>query len=497
MATANATLGNIVNRLRHAALASCEAGDRELLQRYITLRDESAFAILVKRYGPTVLGVCGRILRHRQDAEDVFQAVFLVLARKAAAIRQRESLAGWLHRVAYRAAMKLRRARTRRGNNCLTLFDAPEESRCEDLTLWETQQVLEEELQRLADKYRAPLLLCCMQGRTRDEAARQLGWSLGVLRGRLDRGRELLRSRLARRGIALSLAFLTVGVAGASEAGVLPNLMIPTVQAALGAAPSSAAAGAVSAQAAALAQGVIHAMFITKLKVVATTLLVLAFVGTGAGVVTYHAQAQAPAADPFVPKAPQGLVQPPAADPAPAKEMTPAQMKREIQRLRLELEQARALLNLANQEILDLRAKMERGKREKVLPPLAPPGKTGQAISPDQKSTATSQGKSVVLWDVETGKELRRFMGHADTVESLAISPDGRRLASGSRDKSVILWDMASGKMLAKIAVQHPIVILQFAPDAGKLLIRNIDQSTLIDVPTGKILRVQKMEPPE
>src|SRR5262249_4287339 len=162
-----------------------------------------------------------------------------------------------LHRVAYRAAMKLRGANARRTARNLPLADHSLAGRAEDTTLWETQQVLESELERLPDKYRAPLLLCCVQGRTRDEAARQLGWTLGVLRGRLDRGRELLRSRLARRGIALSMVLLPLGVAATSEAA-LPPALFATVRAAVGAAHSSAAA-AVSAQAAALAQGVIQA----------------------------------------------------------------------------------------------------------------------------------------------------------------------------------------------------------------------------------------------
>jgi len=516
MTIANAKLGKIVDRLRQATLSCCSTPDRDLLQRYITLGDEAAFAVLVKRYGPMVLGLCWRILRQREDAEDAFQAVFLVLARKAGRIRQRESLAGWLHRVAYRAAMKLRGVNARRTARNLPLADHSLAGRAEDATLWETQQTLESELERLPDKYRAPLLLCCVQGRTRDEAARQLGWSLGVLRGRLDRGRELLRARLARRGIALSMALLPLGVAATSEAAVPPALFA-TVRAAAGAAHSSAAA-AVSAQAAALAQGVIQAMFMTKVKICATGLLVLAFLGAGAGVVTYRAQAQVPAP-------PDNVIQtaPAADDPAPKREMDPAELRREIQRLRLELEQTRLLLKLANQEILKLRAIQERRVRErqagtapgvpidgqpvpekpKTSPlPIQPgadgskkaPGSTRQeAVSPDQKTIAVAQGKSIRFFDVATGKEIRRLQGHVETVNAVAFSPTGKVLASGGKDQAVVLWDQATGKMLSKVAVQNPVITLIFAPDGSALTIRLMDQSTIeIDVPTGKIIRTKK-----
>jgi RNA polymerase sigma factor (sigma-70 family) len=553
MAIAREKLGNILVRLRQAALGACQAADHDLLQRFILQGDESAFTVLVKRYGPMVLGLCLRILRHRQDAEDVFQAVFLVLARKAGTIRQRESLAGWLHRVAYRTAMKLRAANARRHARTLPLFDVPEPGSGPDLTLWETQRVLEEELERLSDKYRAPLLLCCVQGRTRDEAARQLGWSLGVLRGRLDRGRELLRARLARRGLALSAVLLPLGIAAKSEAAVLPALLSPTIQAALHAAHVPVAAG-VSAQAAALAQGVIQAMFLTKMKMLVTGLVVLAFLGTGAGVLTYRAQAQAPAQKQFVPSLPAAE---PAQKKTPAlgggdlKEMNPAQMKREIERLRLELEQTRLLLKLANKEILELRAREAEAKeREKIrkgtggsggnkfeTPPDGEavrkaraeeeaarkalddlrakrlqaeieaskakeeakkaqelqPGKVHLiVVSPDQKLMAAAEQKSISLVDAATRKEIRSFLGHSHPVTALAFSPDGKRLASGSKDKSVILWDLATGKIFSKTTLGNPVIGLDYSKDGRSLSVRQPGQTTEIDAATGKVLRVQK-----
>ena len=555
MAIAREKLGNILVRLRQAALGACQAADHDLLQRFILQGDESAFTVLVKRYGPMVLGLCLRILRHRQDAEDVFQAVLLVLARKAGTIRQRESLAGWLHRVTYRTAMKLRAANARRHARSLPLLDVPGPGVGSDLTLWETQRVLEEELERLADKYRAPLLLCCVQGRTRDEAARQLGWSVGVLRGRLDRGRELLRARLARRGMALSAVLLPLGIAAKSEAAVLPALLSPTIQAALHAAHVPVVAG-VSAQAAALAQGVIQAMFLTKMKMLVTSFVVLAFLGTGAGVLTYRAQAQAPGQNPFAPNLP--AVQPPpkkTPGSGDSKEMDPAQMKREIERLRLELEQTRLLLKLANKEILELRAReaeaKEREKRREKLKGLGtgggsdkqqtPPeeeavrkaraeeeaarkaldlvearrrqaeieaqkaefeakkareqqaGKVQLMIfSPGQKLIASGREKSITLLDVATGKEIRRLLGHSHAVTALAFSPDGKRLASGSDDRSVVLWDLATGKILSKTLLENRVTGVDYSPNGRSLSVRQPGQTTEIDVPTGKVIRVQK-----
>jgi RNA polymerase sigma factor (sigma-70 family) len=506
MLNTNTPLGRVLERLRHSAAGAdpCRVADGDLLRRYVATQDEAAFAGLVRRHGPMVLGVCWRILRHREDAEDAFQATFLVLARKAGAVRNSESLPGWLHRIAFRAATRLRAARSRRLARQARLADAPQAGGREDLTVRETQQALEEELNRLADKYRAPLLLCCVQGRTRDEAAQQLGWSLGVLRGRLDRGRELLRARLARRGVALSAALWPLGVAATSEAAVLPALVSSTVHAALGAAPSPAAA-AVSAQAAALAQGVIQAMFLAKLKAVGVGLLVVALLGTGAGVATYRAQAQGSRP---TSAARQGRA---AAQP-PRGEMDPAQMKREIERLRLELEQTRLLLKLANQEILELRA--ARARAAKARPgglDKDPPVDEGSNVragkaadqgpqpdaqkgvsSPDRKVIAAAHRQFFRLLDAQTGKEIRRFAGHTDTVTALAFSPDGRWLASGSKDRSAGLWDVVTGKQLLKFEAQHPVESVAFSPDGRTLVIGHQGQTSELEIPSGKLIRVNK-----
>src|SRR5262245_61889993 len=228
-------LGHVVRYIRQtAAPVDGTQLDAELVERFVTGRDEAAFAGLVERHGPLVLGVCQRVLRHHHDAEDAFQATFLVLARKARFIRRRDALASWLYKVAYHLAVKLRASAERRRQVELQPPPVPEMP-AEDLIAWgDLRMALDEELDRLPEKYRAPLLLCCLAGRTRDEAAEQLGWTLGTLKMRLERGRQLLRSRLARRGLSVSAVLLAMLLAQQATAGPAPAVLATTtVKAAL------------------------------------------------------------------------------------------------------------------------------------------------------------------------------------------------------------------------------------------------------------------------
>lgn len=241
--------------------------DRDLLDRFTRDRDEEAFALLVRRYGAVVWRACQRLAG--PDAEDAFQAVFLTLARKAHSVRG--SLPAWLHEVARRVAANLRRAARRR-----TAVEAAGAHRAvtgpDDLTLREGLAALDEELARLPERYRAVLIVCCLEGRSRDEAAAQLGWSEGQVKGRLERAREMLRSRLARRGIELGGVLLAATLPGSAPAApVVPSAALLT-------------AGHVSPAVLSLTNGVIHAMLVQKLTIAATVLLVTAV----AGAVTYR-----------------------------------------------------------------------------------------------------------------------------------------------------------------------------------------------------------------
>jgi RNA polymerase sigma factor (sigma-70 family) len=189
--------------------ASPAAADATLLTRWIEQRDQQAFAALMARHGPMVLGVCRRLLGDVHEAEDVFQAVFLVLARRASCVRRPEALAGFLHAVAVRLARKARAGKHRR-QRIETNVEIPEPISLQShpldvLSGRELLALLDEEIARLPERYRLPLVLCLLEGRTIEEAARQLGWSVGSLRGRLTRGRERLRRWLMRRGVDLSV----------------------------------------------------------------------------------------------------------------------------------------------------------------------------------------------------------------------------------------------------------------------------------------------------
>jgi RNA polymerase sigma factor (sigma-70 family) len=280
-----------------AARATARLSDRQLLEHFLARQDESAFAELVQRHGPGVLSLCRSLLRHEQDAEDVFQAAFLVLARKAASIRKREALGSWLYGVAYRLAGKVRARAARRDRLASAAAREPEAAAADDMTWRELRLVLHEELGRLPEKYRAPLLLCYWEGKTQEEAAAQLGWRKGTLKERVQRARELLRGRLTRRGVTLSAGLVTALLSGregtAAQALALVN---PTTRAATAfAAGHETAAGGGSATAAALAEGVVHAMFMTKLKIVAALLLTLGLLGAGASLAYQDPGGAAPA----------------------------------------------------------------------------------------------------------------------------------------------------------------------------------------------------------
>jgi RNA polymerase sigma factor (sigma-70 family) len=269
-----------------------ELSDRQLLERFAADKSEAAFAMLVRRHGPMVLNVCRSVLHHLHDAEDAFQATFLVLARAAGSIQRRESLGSWLYKVAYRLAVKAR-AKASRRRDCERRAEAmPAADPLLDMTWREVRVLLYEELKRLPEKYRAPLVHCYLEGKSQEEAARQLGWTKSTLRGRLDRGREHLRRRLSRRGLALSAGLVTVVLAQNPAAAAVPGVLLDsTVKAALRyAAGQGMAAGVVSAQAAALAQGVTQTMFLSKFKL-ALWFLVVSAVAGGVGLLTRHALA--------------------------------------------------------------------------------------------------------------------------------------------------------------------------------------------------------------
>ena len=263
--------------------------DRDLLERFLGRGDSAAFAALVRRHGPTVLGVCRRILNNAHDAEDAFQATFLVLVRKGRSIAKRDALGSWLYGVAYRVALKARAAALRRRDHETRAASRAEEQRQPGGTADDLRPIIDEEVNRLPDKYRQPVVLCYLEGKTYQEAARLLGWPAGTAAVRLARARELLRTRLARRGLALSAlalaSWLTERTAAAAEACLLAEA---TANAALRFAADPAAAG-VSTQVIALTEGVVNAMFLRKLKILSGVFLAVSMTCGGAGALWHFA----------------------------------------------------------------------------------------------------------------------------------------------------------------------------------------------------------------
>jgi RNA polymerase sigma factor (sigma-70 family) len=264
--------------------------DALLLRRFVSHGDEAAFELLVWRHGPMVHGVCRRVLRHEQDAEDAFQAAFLLLARKAGSIDGRGSVAGWLYQVAYRVALRARAAalrRARRQCGAAALPAVPDPVPAPDRGRDELRRVLDDELSRLPEKYRVPVVLCYLEGMTNEQAARQLHWPADTLKTRLAHARRLLGGRLARRGLGLGAGLAVGALPGAARAAVPAALVAATVRATAG---TGTAAGAVSASVAHLMEGVLRTMTVTKLKV-ATALVAAGLALAGGGVVSYRALA--------------------------------------------------------------------------------------------------------------------------------------------------------------------------------------------------------------
>ena len=290
----------VIQQLRRAVLVPDGAGltDGQLLTLFIDQRDEAAFEALVRRHGPMIMGVCRRILRNPHDAEDAFQATFLVLVRKAACVVPREMVANWLYGVARTTARRANSLTAKRQTRERQVREMPEPEVVQPGLWQDLQTVLDQELSRLPDKYRVAIVLCDLEGKSHKEAARQLGWPQGTVSGRLVRGRKLLADRLARHSLAVSGGVLAGLLSPhAASASVPSSLVSSTAKAAsMLAAGQAAVAGLISVRAAALMKGVVLTMLLNKLKTVTLAGMFAATVG-GAGLV-YRTQAGEPAQEP-------------------------------------------------------------------------------------------------------------------------------------------------------------------------------------------------------
>jgi RNA polymerase sigma factor (sigma-70 family) len=416
-----------LDRVRQAALPpKDDASDDCLLEAFVRRGDADAFAVLVRRYGRLVLGVCRRVLADRHDAEDAFQATFLVLVKKAESIRKRRSLASWLHRVASRTALDAQVARARRRVHEVPMTASAEPSATEPLPNADVQAVLDQELDGLPEKYREAVVLCDLEGRTRREAVGLLGVADGTLSGRLTTAHRLLARRLSARGVTCPVVALSAALAaaGADAAEAPPVLLAATARST--AALSAGANGEIPSPILCLTQGVLDAMWMRKLKITALASVTATLIVLGAGISL----------------GPVLLAR-------PSEENSPNSFNARLPDQKLDPK-------FAGSERREVRVL---GGHESTV--YVAFGKGGRL--------ATYSGKSVRLWDAATGKEIDRLLGHIAPIASGAFSPDGRTIATTDA-MSVRFWDAETGKQLsAHGGALAGVEKLAFSPD-GKTL---------------------------
>jgi RNA polymerase sigma factor (sigma-70 family) len=407
---ADGPLREVMRHIHQLASAASTDGvtDRQLLDRFARRRDEDAFATLVERHGPLVLRVCRRVLGHEQDAEDAFQATFHVLARRAGGVGWQESVANWLYEVAWRVAHKARGSAARRHvhERQANLAETPATPQ----RAWdELKGLLDEELARLPRKFREPLVLCYLEGKSRDEAAQELGWSLGMVKGRLERGRDRLRQRLEKRGLTLSAALFALALGESTVTAVPPaTLATITVQ--------TCVTGTAPIPVNLLAQGVLRAMLRTRIQ---TALAIgLAVLALGYGL----ARATMPAPDTIPPAASPSALLPPAEEPDnPARDGT------------LQIAFVKEILLPNKQPVPGKPPSVPEnwlmdpdGRNARAMPSW--PGDRYPVLSPDGCRLAMVKDQQVYTVGLD-GKGEKQISRKPGTFANLTWSPDGKFLA--------------------------------------------------------------------
>jgi RNA polymerase sigma factor (sigma-70 family) len=451
-------------RLAEAGRAA-RLADAELLGRFVARRDQAAFADLVRRHGAMVLGVCRRVLGNADDAEDAFQAAFLVLAQRAAALRRRQSVGAWLHGVAFRVAHKARVRAARRRRCEGRVPERPPADPLAEISLREAHAILDEELLRLPDRYRAPLLLCCLEGLARDEAAARLGLSVTTLKSRLEEGRQRLRRQLARRGLSLPAVLPPALLAVSSvSAAVSPRLF---------AAACRTGSGISAPAPSALARAVLPQLAGARLKL-GTLLAAAATLALGLGLGPLQTSGGGSAGRQGPPR--QAAAQAPAGREAPEKvdalgdPLPPGALMR-LGTLRHHLgghtqllPEGRTILTVRGDRLCWLDADSGTIKRAWPLPP----GHACLGLSADGKRAVLREKETAYLWDIAEGVRLRVLAQLPEkgarespprraNPASAFFAPDGRSIAGIGylpHAYQVFLWDAADGKLLWTAEVQ-------------------------------------------
>jgi RNA polymerase sigma factor (sigma-70 family) len=431
--------------------------DAARLDRFARHGDQHAFAALVDEHGPMVLRVCRRVLGDAQAAEDAAQATFLVLARRAHAIGRGDALAGWLHGVARRVALKARAGLARRGQP-LVAANTPADNHADPLvevSVRELLSIIDEEVDRLPRDYRLPVLLCCLEGLSQQEAARRLGWMPGSLKGRLERGRKRLHARLARRGIVAAAACAALELCRAASVAAIPaKLVSATVKGAVAFTARQGAMDAASTEAARLATAMLPGAAVGTTRLVLVSLLVLALTAVGATALTRLSPAE-----PLTPSQP---ISRPGQLPIDAK----GHVDREGVALPPE-----AIARIGS-------ARLRHGGQV-----------TTAAYTPDGKSIASlDEDGHLCFWDAATGQVQRRLRPSNSAYEGrLVVRPDGKSVVifDGHSCRTV---DVATGKELRSFAQESEGFALYPSFDrAGTVLaIHTANVLRVIDVNSGK-----------
>lgn len=505
-------LGTLLGHLREmgSAHGRMQFTDAELLCGFANRSDEAAFATLVQRHGPMVLRVCRRVLHHDQDAEDAFQATFLVLARSAATIRKRESLASWLHGVACRMAANAKRTEARRRAHEKRAQTALVPDPDKELHWREVQAALDEEVRRLPGKYRAVFVSCCLEGESRADVARQLGEKEGTVSSRLAEARRLLQKRLARRGITLSAVLTAIALTQGTGQGEVPAGLARSTVVAAGTL-ARGGAGAVTG----IPEGVLKLMgrAAFNLQYVKLSAIVLSLFAAALTVGAVALARQSPIVTNLVQsqantdQAPQASEEKPQrtdkhGDPLPEGAVT------RIGTLRFRQGGGKINRLLLTPDGSTLISKSFYGERAVCVWDAATgrllrqfPGHHEEnravALSPDGKTLAIGQDNIIHFHDLASGREVRQLKSSLSETSGLAFSPDGKMLASGHAGTAVLLWDLATGKVQTQLKTRlNRSLLLEFSPDGKRLATGDtLDQLIqLFDVATG-MERLQILRP--
>jgi RNA polymerase sigma factor (sigma-70 family) len=416
--------------------------DEQLVCLFVSQSDEGAFELLVQRHGPMVLGVCRRLLRRAEDVEDAFQATFLVLARKANTLARPEALPAWLHGVALRIARKARQRRP--------LAPLPEDLPQKEPVHSDLAELFDIELARLPERYQVPIVLCCLEGLSREETAKRLGQSEGAIKGLLERGRQRLREQLERRGVCGTLFPATMA------APAVPRHFVEAVGVLL--------TGAVSSSVHHLAQGALWSMMIAKWKTMVALLLVC-LVCAGASL-AWGPEKQVPSPQAFV-SAPV----PASPEPGMPTATLEIDVKSNVRALRFSAD-GRYLITGSD----DSRVIVWDAKTGKAIRTFASHKKEirSLAASKDGKLLISGdEGGVICLWDIARGLLLAQMKVGTGGALGLALSPDDRQLACATGTDEVRLYDAITlrlGQTLRPGDMKEELRTIAYSPDGKSLL---------------------------